>query len=254
MTLLPRLLIPAMRSDVHGPGRQLLARALVSSLGRSMFSGQVTVIREDSRPLFKIPRRDVDEFTFTPPPPASHTRPEPPANLGRLGLLASMASLNLDPRQWVVIMDAASLVLRNIDHLIDPDFPGPHAPPEVDFYWAAGTDGQDASRGFWAVRGEHLPKVLALWEKLEEALPEGTSESAVWARVVSLLPLRKKRFEGGEVVSPEMSALNWEDVSHSAVVTIPDWPPEEQEQFLQALFFGTYFGDRTGLMLQILDA
>jgi hypothetical protein len=252
MTSSPQLVIPAVRSDDQGPGRQIAARALASSLGRCIVNGRILLIRSDNSPLFKIARRDLEEFIFIPPP--SPARKKVQANWNREGLAASIEILKSEPRQWVVVIDAASLVLRNIDHLIPPDPSGPYVAPEVDFYWAPAGSGSEASRGVWAVRGEHLPEVLALWAELEGGAPEGTSESAVWARVVDLLPLRKKRFESGEVVAPEMDAVDWETVSHSAVVTVPDWPAAEQSQFLQALFFGTYFGDGTGLMLQILDA
>jgi hypothetical protein len=202
--------------------------------------------------LFKVARRDVEELTFVPP--SSPPRKKVQVNLNREALAASIAALNREPRQWLVVIDPASLALRNIDHLIPPDSSGPYAAPEVDFYWAAAGSCRTASRGIWAVRAEHMPAVLDLWAEFEAAAPAGTPVSAVWTRVVEALPLRKRRFESGEVIAPEMDAVHWGSVSHSAVVTVPDWPVADQSQFLQALFFGTYFGDGTGLMLQILDA
>lgn len=48
--------------------------------------------------------------------------------------------------------------------------------------------------------------------------------------------------------------MDWEPLSNAAFVTVPDWPVDEQRKFLQALYFDTYFGDETGMLLNILEA
>lgn len=169
--------------------------------------------------------------------------------------------MNPEPRQWVILPDSSGLALRNIDHLIPADSQAAHAPAEVDFYWTKVVDRNvgggevSASPGLWAVRGEDLPLVLERWKSAWSEMGEGAKldEAAVWSRVVRELPLRKKPFEKGEVYAPQIGAVDWEAVSHAAFVTVPGWPQDEQRKFLQALYFGTYFGDETGLMLNILE-
>ena len=91
-----------------------------------------------------------------------------------------------------------------------------------------------------------------VWSGAQEA--DGASEEEVWSRVVRDLPLKKRAFERGEVVAPRMGGLDWEAVNNAAFVTVPDWPEKEAWKFLQALYFGTYLGDETGMMLNILEA
>jgi hypothetical protein len=241
----PLLVIPALEPVPHLPTRSVLARGLVSSVSRSLFSGRVAVAHNGVNPLFKVERRDHDEIFVR------EADSETPAGATRRALSATMLSLEPSPRQWIMVVDPASLALRNLDHLIPSDSDGPYPPAEVDFYWAAIGQTNLASTGFWAVRAEHLSRVLALWEEAEARSP--LPGRPVWPALIQTLPLRKKRFEKGEIIAPEIGLLNWNSISSAAVVTIPEWPTEEQSKFLQSLYFGTYLGDPTGMMLQILD-
>jgi hypothetical protein len=168
--------------------------------------------------------------------------------------------VGLGPRQWVIVARCGCLALRNIDHLIPPEQAGNYGPPEIDFYWArVGRDDSHnelATPGFWAVRGEHLALVLGRWKAAwnRESGAGSEIEEKVWTRVVQDLPLRKRAFEKGEVVAPRIGAVDWEAVSNAAFVTVPDWREKEAWKFLQALYFGTYLGDETGMMLNILEA
>jgi hypothetical protein len=234
-------------------------KGLISSLLRSLFSGRITVFRNQEVPLFKVERKVVAEVvaktTIVDMSEAAKRRAK------RELFYEHSSHLKPEPRQWVMVADTGCLALRNIDHLIPSDASGPHAPPQVDFYWArAGKDeisNPAATPGLWAVRGEHLPLVLERWKEawngeLEPA--EASMDEEIWTRVVRELPLRKRAFEKGEVVAPRIGAVDWEAVSNAAFVTVPDWPEKEAWKFLQALYFGTYLGDETGLMLNILEA
>jgi hypothetical protein len=236
------------------PTNSSLTKALVSSLGRSLFSGGIIVFKNDEHPLFRFERKQVDEVTVAPPEPSG-----PHLNyrdVNREFLFQLSTCVKAERRQWVFVSAAQSVAIRNIDHLVPPDLEGPFAPPECDFYWTALTTGKDqASPGLWAVRGEHLSLVLERWKEAWAAVgDEKPTETEIWSQVVRDLPLRKKRFEKGEVVAPGIGAVDWEAVSNAAFVTVPDWPEKEAWKFLQALYFGTYLGDETGMMLNILEA
>ncbi len=163
------------------------------------------------------------------------------------------------PRQWVVMMDPASIALRNLDHLLPQEAHGSCPPPEVDFLWLRSNSSQDteqASPGIWAVRGEHLPKVLKLWKEtyVRSRRDDPTSsEGAIWTKTVQKLSIRKRAFEGTEVIAPSFQSVDWQLLSSAAFVTVPDWPIEEQWKLIQALYFGTYFGDESGMILNMLD-
>lgn len=244
------LVIPAF--DREGGGKIAVAgKAFASSLMRSLFGGRIVVIHDSGIPWFKVERKQLDEIHI---PARSLKSPMEswPHLVGELGP---------QPRQWVIVAHPASMTLRNIDHLIRPDSTGSYPEQEVDFYWtptcvgeAKGNDEILASPGFWAVRAEYIPLVLEHWTELRKIIPRGFPEAAMWTRLVHGLPLRKKRFEKGEVIAPGIGAVDWEAVSNAAVVTVPDWPVAEQRKFLQALYFGTYLGDDTGMMLHVLES
>jgi hypothetical protein len=242
---------------VAGNG-MMMVKGLVSSMTRSTFSGRLLVLRNSEMPIYRVGRKAVDELFVSAAMSESF---DLTVRKTRKQISNCMSEL-VKPaaRQWVVMADGASLALRNIDHLIPPDSFGAFGLSGVDFYWArAGNDhisNQSATPGLWAVRGEYLPLVLELlneeWSK--ESGAERGDEEAIWTRVVQELPLRKRAFEKGEVVAPRIGAVDWEAVSNAAFVTVPDWPEKEAWKFLQALYFGTYLGDETGMMLNILEA
>ncbi len=225
-------------------------KALVASLGRSECGSEIVLLRNSDSPLFKIPRRQVSEITVTPPDPCLIAADSRSAT--RRFLLQIDEFIIPENHAWIIIMDPAGIALRNLDHLIPEDSPGQFAAPSVDFYWMP-KDGSrtEATSGIWAVRGHLLREVLKRWNQL---LKEIADPELAWSRTVAALPFRKKRFESGEVIAPSMSRMNWEAISSAAFVTVPDWPSEEQRKFLQSLYFGTYFGDSTGLMLNILES
>lgn len=236
----------------------VVRKCSLASLMRSLFGGDAIVLSNNETPVFKVGRTGLANV-FTPISiiDASET--------GRLqGFREVLGRLEefvtIGHQQWLIVAHVASVALRNIDHLIPSDLTDPFSLPKVDFYWAkAGQDdvsNHSATPGLWAVRGEHLPLVL---ERLKKEWSKGSGldrvdEEAIWTRVVQELPLRKRAFEKGEVVAPRIGAVDWEAVSNAAFVTVPDWPEKEAWKFLQALYFGTYLGDETGMMLNILEA
>ena len=94
---------------------------------------------------------------------------------------------------------------------------------------------------------------LRLWAGYEEGLPEAP-ESFIWEQVVRNLKVRKKQFEGGEVLCPNPDSVDWARIPEAAVITVPDWPVPLQQHFLRSIYWETYFGDPRGTLLQILDA
>jgi hypothetical protein len=248
----PLLVIPSFELAQAGKSR-VMVKGFISSMQRSLFSGRIAVFRNRQTPMFKVERRALDEVFAQPAEKEECNVTHWELTIKFLSGLCSY--VKPEPRQWLIVADARSVALRNTDHLIPPDMAGSYGPPEVDLYWAAG--GRDeVTPGLWAVRSEHLPAVLTRWEKAWSLARNGgtLNEIEVWTRVVRELPLRKRAFEKGEVVAPRIGAVDWEAVSNAAFVTVPDWPEKEAWKFLQALYFGTYLGDETGMMLNILEA
>lgn len=254
----PLLIIPSFCQKPDGKSVVTL-KGLVSSLMKSLFTGSIVVFKNSEMPLYKVERKQLEEVFI---PTVVQGRGVAERKAARDFLFDLCTYLNPEERQWVVFADAVGLALRNIDHLVPQDLSGPYAPPELDFLWLPITSSKSssvaelASPGLWAVRGEHLPLVLERWKSAwNGAIGETPDrEIEIWTRVVNDLPLRKRRFERGEVISPRLNAVDWEEVHRAAFITLPDWPDAERSKFLQSLYFGTYLGDETGMILNVLEA
>lgn len=225
-------------------------KAFVSSLLRTLFSGRIQAISASESPLFKVERRHVDEFHMAKADSADPSK----AICGQI-----REHVRPGPDQWVIVADPASIALRNVDHLVPPVLPGPYAPPKPDFLWAPAAGGERGganpiSPGLWAVRGEHLPTVLDAWDAALMACEHTGDHADVWTAVVRGLPLRKRRFERGEVVAPIVDSVDWRATCRAAIVTVPDWADDEQWQFLQALYLRTCLADESGMIVGLLEA
>ena len=255
---IPLIIIPSLSKKYH-PNLVTECKCFAASLMRCLFTGSINIFHNHAIPLFKVERKQVTEAPVENPISGSEEAEERRASREFLFNLCSQ--IKPEPRQWVIVADPAGIALRNIDHLIPPDLSGPYAPPEADFLWARVNEGGSRPRdaagpGLWAVRGEFLPLVLERWKEAWEAEPEAgmEDERRIWSDVVRSLPIRKKAFERGEVLCPAVGAVDWKALCSAAYVSIPDWPETERWKFLQALYFGTYFGDETGMMVNVLEA
>jgi hypothetical protein len=234
-----------------------LVKNLASSLMRSLFSGGISIFKNYPTPLFKIDRRNVDEEMVSLPIVGKSDKAIGSATDTFVFQLAK--HLKPEGRRWVIVCDPASIALRNIDHLIPFDASEPFGPPSVDLYWTKITEEPNpsgkplASPRFWAVRFEHLELVLQRWQAARAEMP-GSSDEEVWTRTLEDLPLTKRSFEKGEVIAPKMKEFDWEEASNAAFITVAGWPKKEAQRFLQSLYFGTYLGDETGMILNILEA
>ena len=263
-TSVPLLLFLALESEKR-IGSGLCIRVAAASLTRSLFTGTCVVFRNGEMPLFRVERKGIEEVHVAL---ALAEKTEAARLEAEHGFWFTLAErIRPEPRQWVVVAAAPGLALRNIDHLLPPELPGPYSPTPVDFLWAerrgpvvqegtlpAGWPGRfPASPGLCAVRGEHLATVLDCW-RTTWAEWHTQGEEAVWTRVVHGLDLRKRRFERGEVVVAERQSVSWPELKAAAYVMLPEWPEKEAWGFLQSLYLGTYFGDETGMFVGILDA
>lgn len=236
--------------------RSLLIKTLASSLMRSLFGGDLEILKNCSSPLFRIDRRNANEVLVRAPASGNAD------SLWHDQILSFYSNLGEDrlftDDQWLVFADAAGLALRNVDHLIPSSHPSSQG-QEVDLIWAKVhcpnqvSGSGSVSPGLWAVRSRHLSLIFERLKEVWREKRDERTEEQIWTEVVEGLPLRKRPFEKGEVYAPPIGAVDWGILSRAAYVTVPDWPEKEQWSFLQSLYFGTYFGDDTGLMLNILD-
>lgn len=190
----PRNLIYTVVLDAPGAeGYRFLGKMLVSSLLRTFFTGDVVVFRNFSNPLFLVERKGLEEVYV-----------ETPQIIGQAGAEQAwcwkykVAPL-LDVRGYdkVLFLDADTLALRNVDHLLEGDcdiayqverrargdqqsFNGFYTPEEM--ARAAQRDGVNS--GTLAVRASIFHEVMREWERIdtgEMARPEnGFRDQASW--------------------------------------------------------------------------
>jgi len=116
-----------------------------------------------------------------------------------------------------------------------------------------------SSPGFYAIKNTHAARFRKIWEDVTleaQLLDESIMEKAVWNKVLVLLAeeMKQKPFERGEVIPVREGEINWDEVRNACIVSVSDWKDEKaKEHFLRCLYFGHFFGDESGLMLNILD-
>jgi hypothetical protein len=236
-------------------------KALTASVLRSRGEFRIAVFHAGPEELFRIRRREVEEISI--PTSGKKTAPGLPSPLLET-VLAFVDQLPPEGPEWILVADAAGLVLRDPSHLLPEIAPGPYPAASVDFYWTPrGDHPAKPSAGLWAVRRHSFTRVLSAWHDYQAEVREKTpphhaakpgAPDDLWSEFVNQLSLRKRPFEPGEVMAPAVDSMDWSAVRQSCWVTIPDWPEEEQWTFLQSLYLGTWFGDCTGFMLDLLDA
>lgn len=116
-----------------------------------------------------------------------------------------------------------------------------------------------SSPGIFSIQSVCLPRLTEVWRKaqaLGKDLDEAIREKAVWNKTLVMLAgeMKQKPFERGEVIPVREGEIDWDEVRNACIVSVSDWKDEKaKEHFLRCLYFGHFFGDETGLMLNILD-
>ncbi len=229
----PSVLLYTMAFDSPGSlVRRVMAKLLVSSLLRSYFNGRIVVFRNTEAPLFKVAKAGVEEVYVATTGQGTEFSTQFP----------HLAADYLDTNGCSVVayLDAASAVRRNIDHLFPVDRPW-------DLLWFFGGRA-------WAVKTEFYQELMLTWRRMEEAdiaLPENGGDPC---QISSSHPnsLRRIPFERDEIQSVDAgtSYLDWRE---AAILSVADWVPNAQLEFLTGLFYARYFGDQTGHFLDILE-
>jgi hypothetical protein len=233
-------------------GLRLRMKSLASSILRTQSGFRIGLFHIGPAPLFRIAHKGVEEVGLD-------SRDNTPLSLNK-ALKNFVTSCPQDDAGWVMVANPAGIALRSLDHLLprEPITPCQYPAPHIDFLWAPLESNPNlACSGIWAVRRRHLNAVLDGWAAISYGLAVKNQASAkeqdAWAAYVKALPLIKKRFENLEVVAPSIEALPWPRVRRAAYVAISHWPEEEKWPFLQSLYFGTWFGDKTGFMVDLYD-
>lgn len=263
---------------------RFLGKMLTSSLLKTFFTGDILIFRNSAAPLYLVERKGLDEVYLETPEMYGQARAE-----FSWCWKYKVAELIENPEQYdkILFVDADSLALRNIDHLLEGDWDIRYQPERGTVmntrkYNAFLTDNEmagEASRseginsGTLAVRGAIFHEVMQAWADIDESEPlrdTGFRDQASW----NALLLRKTRpvaeaapaeagsgeskwraepFPAGEVQFPGYLDPHYMTYTKAALThnILPD--TKEKIEFTFGLYMRTFYCDPTGLFFSMLE-
>jgi hypothetical protein len=261
------LIYAAAGMDESGRERTLYAKLLAAALLRTAPEGPVQLMRgaQAEKPLFRVARQNLDEVILLP---REQEAPQP---------WRCRDDVDSEKCDWVLFLGPGTLALRNVDHLLsgtadilwapltdlnirdlrtcgyltEAEMTGGRTSAPVSRPWHRG-----ASGAVWAVRGHCFAEVMTEWERIADDEPlRATLDRAqsAWNRLLMDTPLKVARLEKGEVHFPCLPGADYPKWKDAALIHVGEWPAATQDAFLQAFFYGTFFGDSSGMFLNILE-
>ena len=246
-------------------------KPLASSFLRNLTTAELCCWKNDPQPLFRVERKGMREIV---------TDQKMSDHLDSF-IELDLTQLECDANDTIILMNPSALCLRNPDHLWPEQIQGEFSSTQPDLLWmedrkerlrgspfAALLTQEElanyghrfvASTGMVACRGSCLDRLFAVWKDILESntsLDESIREKAVWNKVLVSLAneIKQKPFERGEVIPVREREIDWDEVRNACIVSVSDWKDEKaKDYFLRCLYFGHFFGDESGLMLNILD-
>lgn len=239
----------------------------VSSLLRGVWGGQVRLVRNFEQPLFPTGRQGLLErinvgFDHHNRLLGWQREADLGEEIGRAGLrgeswqrqVAKEASRLLqfeevarleDPEvfEWVLLMDADCVVLRNPDHLLDRD-------EDV-----LVTHLKSPDPGVVAIRGGRVKELALRWQQQRVARRgwDGGHGQDLAAALGSG-GWRVGRFEGGEVLRADAPGVGLAELKDAAVVHFGGLEPRDKQRLAFGFHLMTVYGDEDGLFLDLLEA
>jgi hypothetical protein len=136
-----------------------LGKVQVSSLLRTLFSGEVVVWRNFPEPLYPVERKGVHEVDFVPDRPVRAEGLEDLLREAKCQMARSLVS-HASRYEWVILADAGVVALRNWDHLFEQS--------EAEVLVVRGRRGGIDPR-LIAIRSEVFEKFVLKWEAVTGA-------------------------------------------------------------------------------------
>lgn len=258
----------------HGGMRQMV-KMLAASMSRTYFGGDLVVFRNSPQPIFLVQRQGIEEVYIETPGLFGQEL----ANLAMAWKAKARDYLPpLDRYGKVLFVDADSVCLRNVDHLLDGDswdiryqtepgrtnrdgvFNGYFTGTEHGTAGAALRDGVNS--GTWAVRAECYTEVMLEWERIMARKMTAESiwrEQGAWNRLVldqvakNDPKWRAEKFESHEVQFPLHLDKDWKRYKDAAILHCMGGSTREKLEFMYGAFMQKFFFDETMTFLNILE-
>ena len=262
---------------------RFLGKMLTSSLLRTFFTGDILVFRNSPAPLFLVERKGLDEMFLETPEMYGQDR----AEFSWCWKYRVAELIDVEAYDKILFVDADSLALRNIDHLLEGDwdirYQSERGKPgngksfnafltDDEMKQAAANDG--ANSGTLAVRAAIFHEVMAEWQAIDESDPvreSGFRDQASWNALLRRrgkgsgfrvqegnageagVKWRVEPFPVGEVQFPGYLDPHYISYSRAALThnILPD--TKEKIEFTFGLYMRTFFCDPTGLFFSMLE-
>jgi hypothetical protein len=275
MTPRPHLLYTVAFDPPGSEGCRILAKMLASSLLRTGFGGDILIFRNSEAPLFLVGRQGLEEV-FIETPPVRGMKGAEFAWCWKYRVRDHVLAW-MDDRggigAWdkVLFLDADSLALRNIDHLLEGDW-------DLGFHPERGRDigiqqfscfltdeecarwkRDGANSGTLAVAARHYDKVMRHWERIDTGPTERASfcrDQGSWNRVLiesGEAGLRTQAFPEGEVAFPLFLQPRFQDYQKAALVHTVGGDTMEKIRFTFGLWMGIFLCDPSALYFNFVE-
>lgn len=264
-------LIYLVAFDAHGhQGARVMAKLLVSSLLKSLWSGDIMVFRNHPTPLFPVGRPGLTEVYCETKPWKAHNPEDVEDCLLESLKWRFLAREQIDSSQYdfICYLDSDCLALRNVDHLFDqeadvliqrergrriddPVFNGYLTEEERRLLKV---DGINA--GTIAVRGSCFQELMRNWEKVylsEPPVHDRFRDQTALNRLLLDTSLKVSPFERGEIRFPFHLDLSYSDFRPAAILHMVGKGQKEKIDLAFAFYMSTYYNDGQGLFLDFLE-
>ena len=268
----PSLIYTVAFGPPGSEGCRTLAKMLASSLLRTFVTGDVLVFRNSEAPLFLVERKGLEEVYIDTPDIHGLEGAEYSwcwKYKVREQVIRWM-ELNGGVDAWnkVVFLDADSLALRNIDHLLDGDW-------DIGYQVERGLNinsGQfnaflsdeecekwnrdGVNSGTVAVDARRYAEVMEHWEKIDQAptlRPRNCSDQGSWNRLLIETDLRTHAFDEGEVQFPMYTQTRFGAYKNAALVHNLGGDTVDKIRFTFGLYMNTFFCDPSALFFNFLE-
>ena len=255
-------------------GCRVLAKMLASSLLRTGFGGDVLVFRNSEVPLFLVERKGLEEvFIETPDIHGLEGAEYSWCWKYRVrDLVVGWMERNGGVGAWdkVMFLDADSLALRNIDHLLEGDWDiayhverglsinRPQFNALLSEAECAAHDRDGVNSGTLAVAAGHYAEVMGHWQRIDQGpVAEGRgrhcSDQGSWNRLLIETGLLTQAFARGEVQFPLYQQPNFNHYKNAALVHVLGADTVDKIRFTFGLYMNTFFCDPSALFFNFLE-
>ena len=221
-----------------------LGKIQASSLLRFLFNGEIVLWRNFPDPLFTVERRSLHEINFAlGKPPRLVGDLEQITRGSRLRLAISLEE-HVDRYSWIVLAHEDVIALRNWDHLFENI--------EGDILVSERKNGT-LDAGFTAIRSDCYLQFVEAWRHWSG---EGADsyECDFLREVIERAQLKAVHIERGEMVRPFEESCGVSEMMEAAVVHLAGGSAEEKLKLAFALHMMRIFGDKDGLVLDLLES